>query len=118
MHDIIKIRAVQELSASQAVGFLFPLKEAVRSELGTAVTDSRFSRELAELEGQIDRIALAAFDMYVHCREQINELRVNEMKRQVSWVVERLNGRGRSRDGVGPGASTSTAMNERREDPE
>lgn len=94
LHEIIKIRAVQQFSASRAVGFVFHLKGAIRAELGEAARDPRFSSELVELEGQIDRIALAAFDVFVQCREQVCELRVNEVKRSVSWVVDKLNKRG------------------------
>ena len=91
LHEIIKIRAVQEFSASRAVGFVFHLKEAIRAELGKTAADPQFACELAKLEGQIDRIALAAFDVYVQCREQVCELRINEVKRRVSWVVDKMN---------------------------
>ena len=94
LDEIIRIRAVQEFSASQAVGFVFLLKEAVRAELGKAVKDPRFSSELAVFEGRVDRIALAAFDLYVQRREQVYELRVNEVKRQVAWVVDKMKGSG------------------------
>jgi len=94
LSEIIKIRAVQAFSASQAVGFVFRLKKAIRTELRTAASDPRLSPDLAELEGQIDRIALAAFDVFVQCREQVCELRVNEIKRSVSWIVDKLNQRG------------------------
>ena len=93
LHEVIKIRAVQQFSASGAVGFVFGLKEAVRAELGKMVEDRRFASELAELERRIDRIALAAFDIFVQCREQVCELRINEVKRRVSWVMDKMNKR-------------------------
>jgi hypothetical protein len=92
--EIIKIRAVQQFSASQAVSFVFQLKAAIRAQLGAAAEDPKLAAELVQLEEQIDQIALAAFDVFVHCREQVYELRVNELKRNVSWVVERMNRRG------------------------
>jgi hypothetical protein len=91
---IIKIRAVQELTASQAVDFVFRLKEAVRAELGAAAAEGPLAAELVQFERRVDRIALAAFDVFVQCREQVCELRINEVKRKVSWVVEKLNSRG------------------------
>ena len=94
LEKIISIRAVQELSASRAVGFVFDLKDAVRVGLGRQAEDSRLESELARLDGQIDRIALAAFDVFVECRERLCELRVNEAKRQVSWIVSRMNAGG------------------------
>ena len=94
LQEIIKIRAVQQFSASQAVGFVFRLKDAVRKELGKTVTNSRFASELTQFEGRVDEIALAAFDIFVECRKQVYELRVNEVKRRVSWIVDKLNKRG------------------------
>lgn len=94
LQEVIKIRAVQEFSATQAVGFTFQLKEAVRAELGSAASDPQFASELTKLDGQIDQLALAAFDVFVQCREQLCELRINEVKRQVSWVLDKMNERG------------------------
>ena len=94
LHEIISIRAVQELPPSRTVAFVFELKDAVREALGKAAEDPRFTSELARLDGQIDRIALDAFDVFAECRERLCELRVNEIKRQVSWVVGKMNARG------------------------
>ncbi len=93
LHEIIRIRAVQQFSPSQSLAFVFGLKKAIRAELGGAATDGRFAPELAEIDERIDRIALAAFDIFVQCREQVYELRVNEAKRRVSWIVEKMNER-------------------------
>jgi len=91
--EIIRIRAVQEISPAGAVGFVFGLKQAIRAELGEAVDNAPLSSELAEIEDQIDRIALCAFDLYVECRENVYKLRIDEVKRQVSWVVDKMNER-------------------------
>jgi hypothetical protein len=117
LHEIVRIRAVQEFSASEAVRFVFHLKAAVRAELTKASRDRRFSSELAEFEDQIDRIALVAFDVFVECREQVCELRVNEVKRRVSWVVDRMNRRGLDPASAvdQSGMRTSEGMNVRRE---
>jgi hypothetical protein len=93
LHEVIKIRAVQQLSPSEAVSFVFGLKEAIRAEAREELGDAKFCSELAQLERQIDGVALAAFDLFVQCREQVYELRVNEMKRNVSWIVGKLNQR-------------------------
>jgi hypothetical protein len=89
--EMMKIRAVQQFAPSQAVGFVFRLKEIVRAELGRAAADPEITNELAEFDARIDEIALAAFDCYVACREEVYELRVNEVKRQVSWIVGKVN---------------------------
>lgn len=90
LREMIKIRAVQQFPASQAVGFIFRVKEAVRAELGKAVADPKVAAELVRFEAGIDRIALAGFDIFVECREQLSDLRVNEVKRRVSWILKKM----------------------------
>jgi hypothetical protein len=52
--------------------------------------DAQLAADLAELDERVDRIALMAFDIYVRCRDQVCELRINEVKRRVSWVLDRM----------------------------
>jgi hypothetical protein len=84
LDGIVRVRAVQDLSPSQAVGFLFLLKRSVRDELGESATV-----DLSKMESEIDRLALEAFDLFVRCREQIHELRRNEIRKQRSTLLER-----------------------------
>jgi hypothetical protein len=93
LDEVIKIRAVQEFTPSQALAFVFLLKDAVRAELGIEEHLPAFSAEWASLQRQIDQVALAAFDAYVRYRGQLCELRINEVKRSVAAIVERLNRR-------------------------
>ncbi len=89
LRRILKIRAVQEIPASTAVGFVLALKDAVRAELDEG--GAAFRSELHELDGRIDDLALAAFDVYVELREELARIRIREMQRKVSWILERLN---------------------------
>ena len=93
LHEIVKVRAIQQFSPAEAVGFVFQLRDAVRAELGLAGRDGSLAAALAEFDGQVDRVALIAFDIFVQCREQLFELRVNEVKRRVSWVMDKMNKR-------------------------
>ena len=47
--------------------------------------------DLGAIDGEIDRIALAAFDVFAECREQVYQLRIEEVKRRVAWVVGKMN---------------------------
>lgn len=83
LEDIIRIRAVQDFTPSQAVGFLFLLKGILRSELkGPA-------EELTGLEDRIDQMALVGFDLFMKCREKIYEVRADEARRRTD-VLERM----------------------------
>ena len=97
LDDALKIRAVQEFSPSQAIAFVLLLKGAIRAELGGDVDRPPLASDLAKLEQQIDRIALCSFDIYMRYREQVYELRVNEAKRSVSRIIDRMNRGGCSR---------------------
>ena len=94
LQDIMKIRAVQQFTPSQAVEFVFRLKGVLRARLGEMAADPECVSELTELDTEIDRIALESFDIFVGCRERVYELRINEVKRQVSWVADRVNDQG------------------------
>ena len=79
--DIIRIRAVQELTPSQAVQFIFQLRPILR-ELHATV-----NREM--LDDRIDRIALWAFEEYSRCRERIADLRIGESQRGIHTATAR-----------------------------
>jgi hypothetical protein len=93
LDEIIRIRAVQEISPSQALSFVFSLKPILRKQIPEAGQDPKLARELEEMDARIDRVALAAFDLYADCREEVSQLRISEVKRQVTWVMEKINQR-------------------------
>jgi hypothetical protein len=74
---IVRIRAVQEFAPSAAVGFVYALKGILREELTSVGLDAAGH---AAIEGGVDRLALAAFDAYMKCREKIFEIRVREIR--------------------------------------
>ncbi len=92
---IIRVRAVQQFSPSRALSFLFSLKPILRGALPEASEEPALAGEWAELDHRIDQVALLAFDVYAECREEVSQLRINEVKRQVAWVLEKLNQRDR-----------------------
>jgi RsbT co-antagonist protein rsbRD N-terminal domain len=88
LDGIIRVRAVQEFSAAQAVAFAFQLKRAIREELGDALSTRESWTELSRVEAAIDDMALTAFDLYMRCRESVYEIRAREVKRQTSRLIE------------------------------
>lgn len=90
LEEVVKIRAVQDFTPGAAVSFVFLFKDAVREKLAGVLDESRFFGVREELERRVDQAALFAFDIFVRCREQVYELRVNEVKRSVAALVERF----------------------------
>ena len=78
--DLIKIRAVQDFTPSQAVGFILLIKDVVRNFIKDELTNSNVYRDLLEFESRIDKTALIAFDLYQECREKVYRIHLNEIK--------------------------------------
>ena len=89
LENIIRIRAVQDLSASQALAFIFLLKQAFREELEQEIQESRVGRDLLALESRIDAVALFAFDIFMKCREKIYDLKANEINNRTVRLLRR-----------------------------
>jgi len=89
LDEIIKIRAIQDFSPSQALAFIFSLKKVIREELAKELRAEDLSGELLELESRIDGLALLGFDVYTKRREKLCEVRVDEIKNRVSGLLRR-----------------------------
>jgi hypothetical protein len=81
LDPIIRIRAVQAFSASEAVSFVFALKN-----IGEDILDSSMIREFEKI---VDQIALASFNKYMKCKEEIFLLKATESKRRIHRAFER-----------------------------
>ena len=91
LDQIIRIRAVQEMTPGQALSFVFSLRSIVRDVIPEAEETNGLRQGLEELDGKIDHVALAAFELYAAMREELAQLRVKEVKRQVAWVLDKIN---------------------------
>jgi len=92
LEAIVRIRAVQELAPSRAVGFLYMLRGTIRQELAAELEGGAHAADLAAVDGRIERLALLAFDTYVRVREQVFRLRQDELKRSVASLLRRWHG--------------------------
>ncbi len=89
LDSIIRIRAIQEFSPSEAVSFIFQLKKVVRQELGKEILDQQgIAEELAVFESAVDDLALFSFDLFMKCREKIYELKANEAKNMTFRLLQ------------------------------
>ena len=79
LEDVIKIRAVQDFTPSQAVLFVYQFKYIVHQELAREKNRDDMTASLEALAARIDKVALMAFDIYMNCRERLHQIRVNEV---------------------------------------
>jgi len=97
LDGIIRIRAVQDFTPSEAVSFIFDLKPVIRRVMDAEARGGATPAELADLDSRIDRAALLTFEKYMICREKLHEIRNNEIKSRVAKMLQ----------GVGPAADAS-----------
>jgi len=83
---IMRIKAVQDVSPSQAIAFVFGLKSIIRK----AFADKIKMEELLDFEDALDTIALLAFNIYVDSRELIYDMRVQEMHQRID-ILQKAN---------------------------
>lgn len=80
LEQILKIRAIQEFSPSQAVAPLNAVKHITREILAADKERRHLVAELYDFEFAVDLAVLTAFDIYMQCRERLYRTRVQEIK--------------------------------------
>ena len=93
LNSIIKLRSVQDLSPSQATGFIFLLKKAIGETIKSEGQEETIQDEWLRFHSKIDELALHAFDVYMDCREKICEIRVKkaQAEREMAFkMMERM----------------------------
>ena len=89
LDPIIRIRAVQDFSPSQATAIILALKKVIIEHLKKDLSDSRTANALLQFESKIDSLCLFAFDLYMECREKLYELKTNEERNKIYKAFER-----------------------------
>ncbi len=80
LDQIMRIRSIQEFSASAAVAPIHAVKHITREILSKDEERKQFIADLYDFEFAVDLAVLAAFDLYMQCREQLYKVRIKEIK--------------------------------------
>ncbi|MHC1744236.1 MAG: RsbRD N-terminal domain-containing protein [Syntrophobacteraceae bacterium] len=92
LDKIIRIRAIQDFTPAQAVGFVFLLKRIIREEVQHKDWKDRISTDdLLELESHIDNMVLLGLNVYAQCREKLYEVRLTEVKNRTFRLLQLAN---------------------------
>jgi hypothetical protein len=89
LDPVIRIRAVQNFSPSQATEFILALKTVCRENLIKELRDANLATEFINFEAKIDTLCLMAFDIYMQCREKIFQISANETRNRTFRAFER-----------------------------
>ncbi len=85
----IRMRAVQEFTPSNSVGFIFYLKTIVRTFVKKEKNSKKLNQQLLDFESEIDVLALIAFDIYMGCREQIFTYKANHVRSRTLRLLKK-----------------------------
>ncbi|MGW8301881.1 MAG: RsbRD N-terminal domain-containing protein, partial [Desulfobacterales bacterium] len=89
LDPIIRIRAVQDFTPSQATAFILLLKKVLRDCLSVKLQDAALVLELLAFESKIDQLCLMAFDIFMTCKEKIYQISANDMRSQALKAFKR-----------------------------
>jgi len=87
MDPIVRLRAVQEFSPSQAISFVFSIKHLLRKALAKHQSDKQVAGFLSNVASNTDELILTAIDTYGKCREKIYTLRINQAKNSLNKLL-------------------------------
>ncbi|MEJ5227140.1 RsbRD N-terminal domain-containing protein [Thermodesulfovibrio sp.] len=87
LEEIIRIRAVQDFTPSQAVGFIFLIKKAFQDELEKEIEPLK----VLDFLSRIDSLTLIAFDIFMKYREKIYDLKSKELIDRTWWILKKWN---------------------------
>ncbi|MGI6679827.1 MAG: RsbRD N-terminal domain-containing protein [Dehalobacterium sp.] len=92
LNKLIRIWAVQDFSPSQALSFLNIFKHIVQNQIKTYYTDQEnYWYNWQEFVAQIDYLLLMSMDIYMECREDLYQIKVDQANRRVFAVLRRYN---------------------------
>lgn len=92
LDPLIRLRAVQEFTAREAVLFVFQLKDLVREALKKEAKNIRDYEEAQYLfDKKVDELALLAFHIYMGCREQIWSFKSRHVMERTVNLLEKAN---------------------------
>jgi hypothetical protein len=98
--DIVRIRAVQDFSPSQALSFVDAMRKAIRREILPMVVEKASLVHLLSIESRLDEALLIALDLYVACKKQIDDIRIKEAKAEKERLLRLIRAMGREKDSL------------------
>ncbi len=91
LQHLVRIRAVQQFTPAQAIGFVFQLKDVARRELGDSVAREALFEDQLAFESRIDDVTMVCMELYAAAREQLFQSQLKSVHRQSYKLVERMN---------------------------
>jgi len=90
---IIRIRAVQQFTAVQAVSFINSLKTAIIGQLESEISRHGLWDEWEEMQATVDDLTLLAFSIYAKTQERIAHIRTKELENNERFLRKLMGSR-------------------------
>lgn len=90
LDNIIRIRAVQDFTPSQALSFFYVLKDILKKDLGDSLSDKSILNDYLMFCRKIDDLMGKAFDRFMEAREKLWEIKTNELKARTYVLLEKI----------------------------
>jgi hypothetical protein len=90
LDSVVRIRSVQDMSPAAAIGFVWQLKTAIRAALEKDLKQLDMLQGFVEFEEQIDRLGKLAVNVYSVCREQLHQVRMDEIRKTAEHLYDRI----------------------------
>ena len=90
LDPVLRIRAIQSFTPSQATDFLFSLKTIIKKVIGNEIFQNKKNiNEWFAFEVRLDQLIQTGFDIYMECIAKLYELKATEMKKRTFSAFER-----------------------------
>ncbi len=90
VEEVVKIRAVQDFSPSQALSFVWLLKRATSEILDQEIFTPEINIGWRAFDSKIDQMAALAFDLYSDCKDKIGELKLRELRSENDTLMKMM----------------------------
>jgi len=87
LEQIIRIRAVQDFTPSQAVSFMDGLKPVIAGQLKTELHKYNLGNEWGEFKTRIDSLTQCAYELHAEMKKSINIIRTKEIDRGEKFLA-------------------------------
>jgi hypothetical protein len=93
LEQIIRIRAVQDFTPSQAVSFMDSLKAVIASQVKMQIHKYNLWDEWAEFETRIDGLTQCAYELHTEMKQRIAIIRTREIDRSEKFLARLMESR-------------------------
>ncbi len=87
LEPMIRVRAIQEMAPSEALGFITQIKSIMAADIKSADTYGQQAAMVRKIGDHSDKALLTAFDLYMECKKHVYTLRAVQARDGVRQLL-------------------------------